>query len=192
MWHSEMAQAPPTSRPNGHRTVNLNNRRTYCSLETGAPEDDALSSTATSSPAKKECDTQKSLSFASTVHHLPPQLHRSKVIHFQKLYHALREALRSFAGSLQWSTMGRDLGGRSGVRHCLKLRKSDDGRHRTSPSLKFDHRPIFRWIREGSRGQAMRIVAVGSNSVDVVRSKERRANGTSKARSRTSAELSFT
>lgn len=40
---------PFTSRPNRRRTVNLNKRRTYCSLETGAPEDDALSSTATSS-----------------------------------------------------------------------------------------------------------------------------------------------
>lgn len=75
----------PTSQPNGHRTVNLNKRRTYCSLETGAPEDDALSSTATSSPAKKECDTQDSLSFASTVHHLPPQLRKTAIIHFQQL-----------------------------------------------------------------------------------------------------------
>lgn len=38
-----------TSRQNRHRIAILNKRRTYCSLETGAPENDALSSTATTS-----------------------------------------------------------------------------------------------------------------------------------------------
>lgn len=111
----------PTSRPNGHRTVNLNKRTTYCSLETGAPEDDALSSTATSSPAKKECDTQNSLSLASTVRHLPPQLRKRTGIHSQQLYYALRGASASFACSQWWSRMGCDLGGRSGCSTARSL-----------------------------------------------------------------------